>query len=75
MDSLADINKYMLTYEVESDVNILVGESGEVIRAHAYILTARSSKMSDMLKQQTGSAEKTIQIPDETAATFKSFLE
>ena len=70
-------NRYMLNHQQECDVAFLVGKSGdqELIHAHKYMLSARSSVFSQIFKEEAKKdINKPIGVPDVTPLGFKTLL-
>lgn len=71
--TLAECNRYMLDNQIDCDVTFRVGETGEVVMAHKYVLGSRSSVFYAMLYGPL--AEKgDILITDMEPHTFQCLL-
>ena len=65
----------MLRYEVACDVTFVVGESKEEIRAHKYVLMARSAQLFKLLVKHLGNLDVKMKVPDIKPAIFRELLQ
>lgn len=68
-------NSYMLKYEVASDVTFAVGDAKEEIRAHKYMLMARSPVLFKSLIKHLGNTDVKIAVPDIKPDCFRDMLQ
>ena len=65
----------MLRYEIACDATFIVGESKEEIRAHKYVLMARSAVLFKSLTKHLGNLNVKINVPDVKPAIFRELLQ
>jgi hypothetical protein len=73
--SVPQANNYMLKYEVACDVTFTVGDSKEEIRAHKYMLMARSPVLFKSLIKHLGNMDIKIGVPDMKPDCFRDMLQ
>ncbi|XP_067684548.1 BTB/POZ domain-containing protein 3-like [Haliotis asinina] len=71
--SVVECNRHMLTSKHSSDVTFRVGEDGETVRAHRYVLISRSCVFDAMLCGPLAEKDD-IKIPDVEADVFSEML-
>ncbi|KAH3726161.1 BTB/POZ domain-containing protein 6-B-like [Dreissena polymorpha] len=73
--TVVESNSYMLKYEVACDVTFTVGESREEIRAHKYMLLARSPVLFKSLIKHMEKPDVRIDVPDIKPHNFRELLQ
>ncbi|KAL5008437.1 hypothetical protein ScPMuIL_014018 [Solemya velum] len=72
--TLRDCSRYMLENQIGCDVTFLVGQKGQEIRAHKFILISRSPVFQAMLCGPLGEKQTPIPIPDIEPHSFGLIL-
>ncbi|XP_045209138.2 BTB/POZ domain-containing protein 6-like [Mercenaria mercenaria] len=72
--SLAETNLYMLDNGLGSDITFFVGNKGERVLAHKFMLTSRSQVFYAMFYGQLAETGQGVIIPDIEAEVMKTFL-
>jgi len=67
----------MLNHELACDVEFSVGPNGDIVRAHKYMLVARSPVFYAMFYGGLGTVDHSapLRIPDTTAEAFRTMLQ
>lgn len=72
--SLIEANIYMLRNEIATDVVFLVGDAGEEIPAHKFVMMSRSPVMLRALKDHAENNNLGVNVPDVKVETFREVL-
>jgi len=69
--------RFMLSHEINSDIEFAVGLNGDIVRAHKYMLVSRSPVFFAMFYGSAGTVhhDAPITIKDTTVEAFHTMLQ